>query len=299
MPREMDMAAGRTLSDSEIIRKTLAGDRRVFEVLVQRYNRMAYAVAFSRLGNHEEAKDAVQDAWVQAFKTLDRLRDTAKFGPWFAAIVRNISLNAVRNQWRRRPLDDARGIAMNDMRKTIEEADMQRALWAQVVNLTPDHREVLTLHYHAGMTAEEIAAVIHEPRETVKKRIQRARNALNDKMLRTMFEPAQRDDEQMRKRAMLAMMALPAPWENGPQAGQAAKKGATAQTGAAAMGKAFWWALGVGAVLVAGLVTAFFLWGGKTQGPQDNSVPPVVQPAPPPPQQPTPGGGKVTGKGGK
>ncbi|MBX7256061.1 MAG: sigma-70 family RNA polymerase sigma factor, partial [Candidatus Hydrogenedentes bacterium] len=167
-------------SDAEIIRKTLAGNRHAFEALIQRYNRMAYAVAFARLGNHQDAEDAAQEGWLQAFSTLNRLRDPERFPAWLAIIVRNVSVNAGRNRWRRSSLEEVGDTLVVDFRESMENADIHRALWAQIATMTPDFREVLTLHYHAGLSTEEIADWTGLSRETVKKRLQRARSALSE-----------------------------------------------------------------------------------------------------------------------
>ncbi len=201
-------------SDAEVIRKTLAGNRHAFEALILRYNRMAYAVAFARLGGHQDAEDAVQEAWLMAFSTLDRLREPNRFPAWLASIVRNVSINATRNQWRRRSLEEAGEPLMVDFRESIENADLHRALWAQVATMSPEYREVLTLHYHAGLSTEEIAEWAELSRESVKKRLQRARSALSEQTLQTLLEPAEREEEKRRKRVMALLLLLPVDWKS-------------------------------------------------------------------------------------
>jgi RNA polymerase sigma-70 factor (ECF subfamily) len=205
-------------SDAEIIRKTLAGNRHAFEALILRYNRMAYAVAFARLGSHQDAEDAVQEGWLMAFSTLDRLREPNRFPAWLASIVRNVSINATRNQWRRRSLEEAGDTLMVDFRESMENADLHRALWAQVATMSPEYREVLTLHYHAGLSTEEIAEWAGLSRESVKKRLQRARSALSEQTLQTLLEPAEREEEKRRKRVMALLLLLPVDWKSIPAA---------------------------------------------------------------------------------
>ncbi len=206
-------------SDAEIVREILGGNRHAFEVLLERHARMAYAVAFARLGRHEDAQDAVQEAALQAFQRLDRLRDPGHFKAWFATIVRNISINTAKRRWRERPLDEAREESVYDMRGQMEAADLRRALWLQIANLVPDQREVLTLHYHAGMSTQEIAGALGESREAVKKRLQRSRAALSGTTLQTLLEPAEQDEEKRRKRVMALILVAPVSWE---QAGRLA-----------------------------------------------------------------------------
>ncbi|MBX7258478.1 MAG: hypothetical protein K1Y02_19100, partial [Candidatus Hydrogenedentes bacterium] len=74
-------------------------------------------------------------------------------------------------------------------------------------------REVLTLHYHAGLSTEEIADWTGLSRETVKKRLQRARSALSELTLHTLLEPAEQEEEKRRKRVMALLLLLPVDWQ--------------------------------------------------------------------------------------
>lgn len=199
----------RDKSDAAVVQETVQGNRRTFETLINRYNRMAYSIAMARLGNHADVEDAVQEAWLQAFRSLHTLREPDKFLRWFAAIVRNVSL-AIADRRRVERLHSAMGCdTMYDGRAVIEDADLHRAVWSQVSNLTPDMREVLTLHYFAGMTTDEMSSSLGVSREAAKKRLQRARAMLSSQAMHALFEPARERDEETRKRCMATVLLLP------------------------------------------------------------------------------------------
>jgi RNA polymerase sigma-70 factor (ECF subfamily) len=75
------------------VAEVLAGDRDGFERLVRKYQRQALVVSYRLLGNHEDARDVIQDAFVKAFRSLDTLERPAAFGGWLMRIVTNLSLN--------------------------------------------------------------------------------------------------------------------------------------------------------------------------------------------------------------
>ena len=80
-------------TDGELVRQTLAGRRRAFDELVDRYQRRAASVAYRLLGNLHDALEVCQDAFVRAYRNLDTLSDEERFGPWLLRIVTNLSLN--------------------------------------------------------------------------------------------------------------------------------------------------------------------------------------------------------------
>jgi RNA polymerase sigma-70 factor (ECF subfamily) len=81
-----------------------AGDRRAFGLLAQQYQRQCAAVALRLLGNTHDAAELVQDALVKAFRSLDQLQQSERFGPWLMRIVTNLALNYRRSRGRRQAL---------------------------------------------------------------------------------------------------------------------------------------------------------------------------------------------------
>ncbi len=77
----------------EYIKQILAGDISKFSFLIEKYKHLAYNIAFRILNNNEDAEEAVQDAFLRAFKALSSFKGDAKFSTWFYRIVVNVSVS--------------------------------------------------------------------------------------------------------------------------------------------------------------------------------------------------------------
>src|SRR5262245_17862753 len=88
-------------ADDELVRSVRAGEVDAFEELVRRTRSDGYRVARRILRRHEDADDALQDAYVKAFRALDRFEMGRPFGPWFLTIVARTALSALRQGKRR------------------------------------------------------------------------------------------------------------------------------------------------------------------------------------------------------
>ena len=84
--------------DAALVRQTLAGDSDAFGVLVTRYQRVLYTVAFRMLGNAEDARDVTQDAFVKAYQRLSTFDPSYRFFSWMYRILVNECLNTVRSR---------------------------------------------------------------------------------------------------------------------------------------------------------------------------------------------------------
>ena len=84
--------------DRESVERVLSGDGAAFETLVRKYNRLGGAIAFGVLGDFQLAEDAVQDAFVKAFRSLGGLKDPRKFRVWFSGIVRKQAIDVYRQR---------------------------------------------------------------------------------------------------------------------------------------------------------------------------------------------------------
>lgn len=84
--------------DGELVRRTLAGRRDGFDVLVGRYQRRATSVAYRLVGNLHDALEVCQDAFVRAYRRLPQLEEPRRFGPWLLRIVTNLALNYRRDR---------------------------------------------------------------------------------------------------------------------------------------------------------------------------------------------------------
>jgi RNA polymerase sigma-70 factor, ECF subfamily len=174
-----------TQSEWETILRCRRGSAADFEPLVRRYEGRALAVAEGYLGDADDAADAVQEAFVKAFRTLDRLQEGSGFGPWFRTILRNHCLDRLRSprrrdeRWTERTVDrtvwsEAEGAG------GVEREQLSAAVRSALAALSPEHRAILVLREMEGLGYAEIAAATGIPAGTVASRLHHARAALRE-----------------------------------------------------------------------------------------------------------------------
>jgi RNA polymerase sigma-70 factor (ECF subfamily) len=167
-------------SDSELVLKTLAGDREAFGKLVDRHRRTVFALALQRGFQQAEADDLAQEVFVKAYKSLGGLQEPERFARWLYGIAGHVLADAARVRRRRRgdtgldnapePEAPAGNAADFDLDLARESADVVRAL----AELPEEQRLVLTLRYLENLSPKEIAERLGEPRGTVRSRLHHA-----------------------------------------------------------------------------------------------------------------------------
>jgi RNA polymerase sigma-70 factor (ECF subfamily) len=161
--------------DEELDADARSGDVGAFTRLVERYRVPALRLAYGIAG--DEAEDAVQEAFVKAYRKLGTFRPGAPFRPWLFTIVANEARNRRRSQSRRvslelRVREPARHAPAGETHAI--EHEQRRVLVAAVNTLSERHREVVALRFFAGLTEHEAAEVLACPVGTVKSRLSRA-----------------------------------------------------------------------------------------------------------------------------
>jgi RNA polymerase sigma factor (sigma-70 family) len=166
------------IGDGDLVRLAREGDPAAFRLLVERHLPMARARAARLCPRPDDADDAVQDAFLQAFIALDRLRDPDRFAGWLGGIVANVC----RAQRRRPPLtllgdwpenlhpDSAGSLP------SAEDLDRADALGRAVAGLPPGQRHAVTRFYYADQPASQIAATPGAARASLHKARRRLRD---------------------------------------------------------------------------------------------------------------------------
>ena len=177
------------LSDGELVRKAREGDNGAFGTLVSRYMRAAYAVSRSVTGGHQDAEDAVQEAFIVALERLEECRSPDRFSGWFLAIVRNRSRNLVRREILRDTEDVPKGAADTGRtpEQVREQTELQERLQSALQRLPQVQREIVLLHDLEGWKHREIAERLELPAGTIRSHLHFARKALRrDRVLSEM-----------------------------------------------------------------------------------------------------------------
>ena len=176
----MSSISTETQDDGELVRRARRGDERAFGLLVQKYQRAAYAVAYSVTGRHEDSEDAAQEAFLVALERLEECRSPERFAGWLMTIVRNRSRNLVRREVLREtdpvPISASAGTPTPD--KELELTELQDVLREALEALPEVQRQVVLLHDLEGWKHREIADRIGLPSGTVRSHLHFARKAL-------------------------------------------------------------------------------------------------------------------------
>lgn len=175
--------------DAQLIDETLRGRPAAFAQLVQRYQDRLYNSLVHAVGNAEDARDVVQDSFVQAFLKLDSFQRTSAFFTWLYRIAFNLAATQRR---RKRPtasveqLRESTGLDPVDREpmpaQRLEQEERQRQVRQAIDRLSDEYRAVVVLREIEGCCYERIAEILDLPVGTVRSRLHRARLQLRDQL---------------------------------------------------------------------------------------------------------------------
>ena len=170
------------MNDVDAIHRCREGERDAFRDLVARYQSEALGHAVAILGNRDDALDAVQEAFIDAFQALERFDIARRFYPWLYAILRNRCFKILANRRRHEAdsTDDVEILSPSPGASREELLLLERGLIA----LSAEDREIITLKHLDGLSYEELSARLEIPIGTVMSRLYHARKKLREKLSR-------------------------------------------------------------------------------------------------------------------
>lgn len=173
------------MDDQTAIAQCRAGDSDAFRHIVEHYQAEAIGHATAILGNHEDALDAVQEAFIDAFQALDRLDLTRRFYPWFYVILRNRCYKAAHGRKKREMgnSDDLEILAPSSSIRPEGSMLLEKTL----LNLSAEDRELIALRHLDGLSYQELAARMEVPQGTIMSRLYHARKKLRERLARFSF----------------------------------------------------------------------------------------------------------------
>ena len=155
----------------EELSRAAKGDAEEFAALVERYQRMAYSIAYKILGNQADAEDAAQDAFLRCYRAMGQFRGDSTFSTWFFRIVVRAAIDIRRREHRHLP-----PTAVEE--KAAEDPSHTSALVAALDALPDDYRIPTVLRDVYGLSYQEIAELTARPLGTVKVMVHRGRAVL-------------------------------------------------------------------------------------------------------------------------
>ena len=169
-----------------LIHRAREGDADAYEVIVRRFQDMAVGYGYSIMRDFQFAEDAAQEAFLEAYRNLDKLQEPAAFPGWFRRIVFKQCDRITRvRSFSIIPLDSAHEQPSEE--PTQADALVQREMTNRIltaVDLLPDHERAATmLYYISGYSQTEVAEFLDVPVTTIKKRLYSARNRLREMLI--------------------------------------------------------------------------------------------------------------------
>jgi RNA polymerase sigma-70 factor, ECF subfamily len=168
-----------------LLARCRAGDDLAWEAFVRRFQGRVYALAYSYVGEREDARDLAQEIFIRLFETRDRWADGDEFMPWLIHVARNRSVDFLRRRKVRRPavsVQEDEGFQLPDHQPSPESqtvtASQRTLLHAALRGLSTLSREVLILRDVHGLSVQHVASTLGVPVGTVKSRASRARTEL-------------------------------------------------------------------------------------------------------------------------
>jgi RNA polymerase sigma factor (sigma-70 family) len=171
------------LTDEEVLARVARANESALAELYDRFDRVAYGLAYRILRDALLAEDAVQDAFLAVWRTaaaFDPAR--GKASTWIMTLVHRRAVDVVRREDRRRarPLEDAPVAAGDATDETAVIREQRRAVQAALTQLPSDQREALELAYYGGLSQSELAERLGVPLGTIKSRMFAALSKLRD-----------------------------------------------------------------------------------------------------------------------
>ena len=173
------------LSDEQLVVLVLQGQSEAFEILVERYQKQIFALAYRLGGDYDEARDMAQEAFVRIYQELARFDSSRRFFPWMYRVAHNTCVNMLHKRPKEATsLDTVYDLAASDTSAEgspvarYEQVELGDAINSALQDLPENYRFPLILKYLEGMSYQEIANQLDLPVSTIETRLFRGRAML-------------------------------------------------------------------------------------------------------------------------
>jgi len=180
--------------DAELVKRVQAGDKKAFDILVIKYQNKIFSIISRFISDHAEVNDVAQDAFIKAYKALPNFRGESAFYTWIYRIAINTAKNYLTARGRRPPSSDidsqeaetytiGGSLQEHASPETLLMRDqLKKVIFDTIDSLPEDLRTAITLREIEGMSYEEIAESMDCPVGTVRSRIFRARETIDEQI---------------------------------------------------------------------------------------------------------------------
>jgi len=249
-------------SDEHLWRLACEGDREAFSTIVERYQSLICALAYSACGVLGTSEDMAQETFITAWLRLKDLREPSKLRQWLCGIVRNVAANALRRELRRGGAPESIEAVAEEPSLEVDPAaqaitrEEETLLWRTLAAMPESYREPLVLFYREDRSVAEVATQLDLTEDTVRQRLSRGRAMLREEMVALVESTLKRTKPGT---AFTVGVLVALPMVSGSTASAALVVGAASGSGAGAAGKGILAKLGLGVLVgpVIGLMCAY------------------------------------------
>ena len=189
LSRTLEQLGHGHLTDDEIVKRVLAGDSGLFELLIRRHDQRVYRAARAIVRNETDADDIVQETYLRAFQHLSQFEARAKFSTWLLRIAIHEALARYRENARFEDLDEisesekAHADPCSSPEQIAVRGEIREMVQRAIDELPPTLRTVLMLRQIEGMSISEAAEVLEISEDNLNVRLHRAKAALREKLI--------------------------------------------------------------------------------------------------------------------
>jgi len=198
LPATKEQAERARMSEAQVdqllVERVQKGDKQAFDLLIGKYQHRIVSLVARYVSDHTEAQDVAQEAFIKAYRAIDRFRGDSAFYTWLYRIAINTAKNWLVARKRRPPSTDidAADAEQYDLESRLKEQgtpenelmreEIKRTVYDTIAELPDDLRTAIMLREMEGMSYEDIAITMDCPIGTVRSRIFRAREAIDEKL---------------------------------------------------------------------------------------------------------------------
>jgi RNA polymerase sigma-70 factor (ECF subfamily) len=175
-------ADNHNVTESDLINGCIAGERRMQEMLYQRFSGKMYAVCLRYANNSDDAQDLLQEGFIKVYRNLDKFRKEGSFEGWIRRVFVNTAIEHYRRKVNLNSIGEKEERMIEDGSFTVLDHLAEKDIILLVQELSPGYRSVFNMYVIEGYSHKEIGDILNISEGTSKSQLARAKSILQKKV---------------------------------------------------------------------------------------------------------------------